>query len=227
MAGGRSLQLLIRLLSRYRHSRSSLRVSAVILQGWHLRPTCQWGSTPPPWGRTHSEFTRSGATHLSDAALLPVYFLARDYTAGRRSTTQWADYSRHLTANSRTGSSNPLSVTSPVSVKRNPLPAHNSRTASEARISPPSALAAMRAARITAVPNRSPSSSIGSPAFRPMRIRMGSGASARPSLRSGDPSRASERAEPPAFRSAKARWRAMGPSPAFVTAPDAAQKPAP
>src|SRR3972149_2663263 len=135
--------------------------------------------------------------------------------------------SRHLTANSRTGSSNPLRVTSPVSANRNPLPAHSSRTASDARTSPPWAWAAMRAARITVAPHRSPSSSMGSPAFSPMRMRMGSGASARPSLRSGDPSRASERAEPPAFRSAKARWRARAHSTALVTDPKEAMKPSP
>ena len=48
------------------------------------------------------------------------------------------------------------------------------RTVSATRISPPSAFAAMREARMTVAPKRSPSSSIGSPALRPTRTDSGS-----------------------------------------------------
>jgi len=53
------------------------------------------------------------------------------------------------------------------SAKRKPLPEQRPRTVSGTSISPPFAFAAMRDARMTFAPNRSPSSSIGSPALRP------------------------------------------------------------
>src|SRR5216117_2792401 len=65
-------------------------------------------------------------------------------------------------------------MNSPRSAKRKPLPEQSSRTALATRISAPSAFAAMRAARMTVSPKRSPSSWIGSPAFRPTRIVIGS-----------------------------------------------------
>ena len=80
-------------------------------------------------------------------------------------------HSRHLTSYTRTGSSKPFATNSPRSANRKPLPEHNPRTVSATSISPPSAFAAIRDARITVAPKRSPSSSIGSPALRPTRTR--------------------------------------------------------
>lgn len=75
-----------------------------------------------------------------------------------------AAHPRQLTSYMRTGSSKPRRAVSPRSENRKRLPAAIWRTASETSISPPLACAAMRAARMTAVPNRSDSSSMGSPA---------------------------------------------------------------
>src|SRR3990172_7676443 len=98
--------------------------------------------------------------------------------------------SRQRTSNRRTGSSKPPRATSPPSPNMKPLPSASSRTTFATMISPPWASAAIRAARMTAVPNRSASSAIGSPAmgspaFRPMRTRSGAWCSARPSRASG------------------------------------------
>ena len=70
-----------------------------------------------------------------------------------------------------TGSSKPLSVASPADVNSNVLPAHSSRTTLETSTCPGSARSVMRAASWTAVPKRSSSSAIGSPALMPMRTR--------------------------------------------------------
>src|SRR5437867_13233589 len=66
-------------------------------------------------------------------------------------------HSLQRTSYTRTGSSKPLATNSPRSAKRKPLPEQRPRTVSATRISPPSAFAAMRDARITVAPKRSPS----------------------------------------------------------------------
>lgn len=75
------------------------------------------------------------------------------------------------------------------------------------RISPASAFAAMREARISVAPNRSPSSSIGVPALSPTREWSGSGIDS--------------------VCAAKARRRAIAQSIALVTGPKGAMKPSP
>src|SRR2546426_7750085 len=97
------------------------------------------------------------------------------YTSESRATGhELPHHSRHLTSYTRTGSSNPFATNSPRSANKNPLPEHNPRTVSATSISPPSAFAAIRDARITVAPKRSPSSSIGSPALSPTRMESGS-----------------------------------------------------
>src|SRR3990172_2809815 len=124
--------------------------------------------------------------------------------------------SRQRTSNRRTGSSKPRRATSPRSPNMKPLPSASSRTTFATMISPPWASAAIRAARMTAVPNRSPrpsgsSSAMGSPAFSPMRTRRGEACLA----------------PTPVFHSAIASCMAMAHSSAFTAEPKEAMKPSP
>lgn len=88
----------------------------------------------------------------------------------------WPCHRSHRTSNSRTGSSNPRRDVSPRSLNRKSLPLVSSRTTLATSISPPSAVEVILAASLTAVPNRSSFSEIGSPAFRPTRTLIGSSA---------------------------------------------------